>query len=54
MIYKASITFLKVAPAKTTIARLVTIDAAGIDRLRGEDTFHHTRSLPGSGRWEPV
>jgi hypothetical protein len=32
------------------IARLVTFDEAGGERLLGEYTFNHTRSLPGPGR----
>lgn len=46
-----SITFMKAAPTMTLIARLVTFDDAGSERLLGEFTFHHTRSLPGPGAW---
>jgi hypothetical protein len=44
--YQESIAVLKAAPTHTMIARLVAIDAAGGERLLGEYTFHHTRSLP--------
>jgi len=33
------------------IVRLVTVDEAGTERLLGEYTFNHTRSLPGPGAW---
>ena len=45
--YQESITFWKAAPTTKMIARLVTIDEAGGERLLGEYTFNHTRSLPG-------
>ncbi len=54
VIYQESITFAKAAPTNTMIARLVTFDARGSERLLGEYTFNHTRSLPGPGAWEPV
>ena len=41
----------KAAPTHTMIARLVARDEAGGERLLGEYTFHHTRSLPGKGSW---
>jgi hypothetical protein len=49
VIYQESITFAKAMPTSTMIARLVTFDDAGGERLLGEYTFNHTRSLPGSG-----
>lgn len=51
VVYQESITFAKAAPTNTLIARLVTFDEAGSERLLGEYTFHHTRSLPGPGAW---
>jgi hypothetical protein len=48
VILQESITFAKAAPTSTMIMRLVTLDAGG-ERLLGEYTFNHTRSLPGSG-----
>jgi hypothetical protein len=42
-----SITFAKAAPTHTMIARLVAFDDAGGERVVGEYTFHHTRSIPG-------
>ncbi|HUU94445.1 MAG TPA: hypothetical protein VM487_01800 [Phycisphaerae bacterium] len=49
--YQESITFMKAAPSLTLIARLVAIDDAGGERLLGEYTFNHTRTLPGPGAW---
>jgi len=46
-----SITFAKAAPTHKMIARLVTFDEAGGERLLGEYKFNHTRSLPGPGAW---
>jgi hypothetical protein len=47
--YQESIKFMKDAPTLKMIARLVTFDEAGGERLLGEYTFNHTRSLPGPG-----
>jgi hypothetical protein len=49
--YQESITLMKAAPTLKMIARLVTFDEAGSERLLGEYTFNHTRSLPGPGAW---
>lgn len=46
VVYQESIAFAKASPTSTMIARLVTRDPAGHDRLLGEYTFHHTRSIP--------
>jgi hypothetical protein len=47
--FQNSITYAKAAPSETIVARLVSMDDAGGERLLGEYTFHHTRSLPGAG-----
>jgi len=52
VMYQESITFAKAMPTSTLVARLVTIDEAGSERLLGEYTFIHTRSLPGPGAWQ--
>ena len=44
--YQESITRAKAAPTHTMIARLVALDEAGGERLVGEYTFNHTRTLP--------
>ncbi len=49
IVYQESITFAKAMPTNKMIARLVTFDEAGGERLLGEYTFNHTRSLPGPG-----
>lgn len=49
--FQQSITYAKAAPSETMIARLVTFDDSGGDRLLGEYTFNHTRTLPGPGAW---
>ena len=51
VVYQESMTFAKAAPSNKMIARLVTFDAAGGERLLGEYTFNHRRSLPGPGAW---
>lgn len=51
VVWQESSTFMKAAPSMTLIARLVAVDATGAERLLGEYTFHHTRSLPGPGAW---
>jgi hypothetical protein len=51
VVYQESITFAKAMPTSKMIARLVTFDEAGGERLVGEYTFNHTRSLPGPGAW---
>jgi hypothetical protein len=52
VVYQESITDMKAAPTNTMIARLVTFDERGNERLLGEYTFNHTRSLPGPGAWD--
>ena len=49
--WQQSMTWAKAAPSETMIARLVTFDATGVERLLGEYTFHHKRTLPGPGAW---
>jgi hypothetical protein len=49
VVYQESMAFAKASPTQTMIARLVAVDEADRERLLGEFTFHHTRSLPGPG-----
>ena len=51
VVYQESITFAKAMPTSKMIARLVAFDEAGGERLLGEYTFRHTRSLPSPGAW---
>ena len=54
VVYQESITWAKAMPSSTMIARLVAFDESGGERLLGEYTFNHTRSLPGPGAWPPA
>ena len=49
VVFQESITFAKAAPTYKMTARLVALDEAGGERLLGEYTFNHKRSLPGPG-----
>lgn len=51
VVYQESITLAKAMPTSKMIARLVAIDDAGGERLLGEYTFNHTRTMPGPGGW---
>jgi hypothetical protein len=51
VVYQESITFAKAMPTNKMIVRLVVFDETGGERLAGEYTFNHTRSLPGPGAW---
>ena len=51
VIFQQSITYAKAAASETMIARLIAFDEAGVERLLGEYTFNHTRSLPGPSAW---
>jgi hypothetical protein len=46
VVYQESVTFAKTLPTNKMIARLVTFDDAGSERLLGEYAFNHTRTLP--------
>lgn len=45
--FQQPIDYAKSAPSETLMARLLAFDSAGGQRLLGEYTFHHTRTLPG-------
>jgi hypothetical protein len=47
VVYQESITFAKAMPSSKLIARLITFDESGAERLLGEYTFNHTRTIPG-------
>ena len=49
--FQQPIDYAKSAPSETMIARLVTVDDQGSERVVGEYTFDHTRTLPGPGAW---
>ena len=52
VICQQSITWAKASPTATMIARLLAVDDAGGERVLGEYTFHHTRTIPGPPGWE--
>ena len=49
--FQQSISYAKAAPSETMIARLVAFDDTGSERMVGEYTFNHTRTLPGPAAW---
>lgn len=51
VILHESCAIMKEAPSSTMIARLIAHDEAGGERLLGEYTFNHTRTMPGPGVW---
>ena len=52
VICQQSITWAKASPSATMIARLLAVDEKGDERILGEFTFHHTRTIPGPPGWE--
>jgi hypothetical protein len=50
VLWQQSITFAKGAPSGMMMARLVAMEDGG-ERLLGEYTFHHTRTIPGPAAW---
>jgi hypothetical protein len=51
VIYQESITHAKAMPTGKMIIRMIAFDETAGERLVGEYTFNHTRSLPGPGTW---
>jgi hypothetical protein len=52
VIIQQSIAWAKASPSATMIARLLGVDDNGTERLLGEYTFYHTRTIPGPPGWE--
>ena len=52
VVYQESITFAKAAPTSSMVARLLAVGEDGTERLVGEYTFNHTRTIPGPPGWE--
>jgi len=52
VICQQSITWAKASPTATLTARLFAVDEQGDERLLGEYTFHHTRTIPGPPGWQ--
>jgi len=51
VIFQEPINFAKAAPDFVMIARLLAVDPSGGERVLGEYTFNHKRTLPGPGAW---
>jgi hypothetical protein len=51
VIFQQPIGYAKAAPSDTMIARLVVVDESTGDRLLGDYTFNHTRTIPGPAAW---
>jgi hypothetical protein len=52
VVCQQSITWAKASPSATMIARLLAVDDKGEERLLGEYTFNHTRTIPGPPGWQ--
>lgn len=51
VVLQQSITYAKAAPSETLIVRILDRDEAGGERLLGQYTFNHTRTMPGPPAW---
>jgi hypothetical protein len=51
VILQQSITWAKASPTSSMTARLLAIDQHGGERVLGEYTFNHTRTIPGPPGW---
>jgi hypothetical protein len=51
VICQQSIAWAKASPTATRIARLLAVGEDGTERVLGEYTFHHTRTIPGPPGW---
>jgi len=51
VILQQSITWAKASPTLSMTARLLAVDAHGGERVLGEYTFNHTRTIPGPPGW---
>ena len=52
VICQQSITWAKASPTASMVARLLAVDSDGGERVLGEYTFHHTRTIPGPPGWD--
>lgn len=52
LVYQESMLFAKASPTMTLMARLLAVDAAGAERILGEYTFEHERTLAGPAGWQ--
>jgi len=49
--FQQPIGYAKAAPSGMIIARLIAVDEGNAERLLGEYTFNHTRTIPGPPGW---
>lgn len=52
VVLNESTAWAKAGPSMTMVARLLAVGADGGERLLGEYTFNHTRTIPGPAAWE--
>jgi hypothetical protein len=52
VIFHESAVMGKKSPTTSMVARMLSIGQDGSERLIGEYTFHHTRTIPGPAEWE--
>lgn len=52
VICQQSIAWAKASPTTSMVARLLAVDEAGTERLLGEYTFNHTRTIAGPPGWQ--
>lgn len=52
VVCQQSIAWAKASPTASMVARLLAIEPSGTERVLGEYTFHHTRTIPGPPGWE--
>jgi hypothetical protein len=51
VMWQQSITYAKAAPSGSMVARLLSVQEPATERLLGEYTFIHTRTMPGPPAW---
>ena len=51
VVYQESMTFAKGAGSNTLLVRLLAVETDGGERLLGDFTFNHTRTIPGPPAW---
>jgi hypothetical protein len=51
VVFSESVVFAKASPSTSMTARLLAVSDDGKERLLGEYTFQHTRTIPGPPGW---
>lgn len=51
VVYQESMTFAKGAGSNTLLVRLLAVEPHGAERVLGDFTFVHTRTIPGPPAW---